>query len=40
MRIGRWIQAAGAVMAGADYGEKCAPYPLDVLAIRALYETR
>ena len=28
------------IMAGGDYGKKCSPYPLDVLAIRALYETR
>ena len=28
------------VMAGGDYGNKCSPYPIDVLAIRALYETR
>ena len=28
------------VMSGGDYGAKCAPYPADVLAIRALYETR
>ena len=28
------------VMSRGDYGEKCSPYPLDVLAIRALYESR
>ena len=28
------------VMSGGDYGAKCAPYPADVLAIRALYEAR
>ena len=28
------------VMSGGNYSEKCSPYPLDVLAIRALYETR
>lgn len=34
------VAPASAVAAGGDYGEKCSPYPLDVLAIRALYETR
>ena len=32
--------AVDSVMSVGDYVKKCAPYPLDVLAIRALYETR
>ena len=33
-------KSSDSVMSGGDYGNKCSPYPLDVLAIRALYETR
>ena len=32
--------AVDSVMSVGDYVKKCSPYPLDVLAIRALYETR
>ena len=33
-------RSSDSVMSAGSYNEKCFPYPLDVLAIRALYETR
>ena len=33
-------RSSDSVMSGGNYSEKCSPYPLDVLAIRALYESR